>query len=183
MRLFTALWPPPEAVTALAAATTGADEPAGWRAVDPTSWHVTLAFHGEADPGVLARRLERAASGVLAPLLRISGAGAFPGVRWAGVDVGVQGDGPGLLSALVGAVGGDPTALVPHVTVLRWRSKPGPGAVAEPPAPWAGHRGPWWRPAEVLLVAGVPGRAGRRYRPVHRVELAPGGATSDTLVR
>jgi 2'-5' RNA ligase len=91
MRLFSALWPPAEAVAALAAVTAPAGSPSGWQAVDPATWHLTLAFHGEADPGVFARRLDRAVGGVPGPRLRIAGAGAFPGVWWAGVEADVSG--------------------------------------------------------------------------------------------
>ena len=121
MRLFTALWPPAEAVSALVAAT--GEPPPGWRAVDPASWHLTLAFHGEADPGVLARQLDRAAGGLAAPKLRIAGAGSFVGVRWAGVQV----DAPERLAHLVTAAGGDPAEFVAHLTVLRRRRRPGQG--------------------------------------------------------
>ena len=169
MHLFTAVWPAPDAVAALAADTVAAGAPPGWRAPAPASWHVTLAFHGEADPGVLARRLEAAARGAPAPRLRIAGAGAFPGVRWAGVEV----EQPERLTRLVALAGGDPGAFVPHVSVLRLRARPGPRADPDPRPTWAGHRGPWWRPGEVLLVASEPARGGPRYRPVHRVRLAP----------
>jgi 2'-5' RNA ligase len=168
VRLFTALWPPDEAVAALAADTATAGDSPGWRAVDPATWHLTLAFHGEADPGVLARRLDRAARGAPAPRLRIAGAGVFPGVRWAGTEA----DTPEQLAGLVAAAGGDAVAFVPHLTVLRRRRRPGPGAEEDPPVPWAAHSGPWWRPEEVLLVASEPARGGPRYRPVHRVRLA-----------
>lgn len=208
VRLFTALWPAPEAVAALQAASAGpasagpasagsastgsatagsasagpvsagvassraaaAPLPDGWRRVDPSSWHVTLAFHGEAQMGPLARRLEAAVYGAPSPLLRLRGAGAFAGVRWAGVEA-AQAE---RLAELVGAVGGRPAAFVAHVTVLRMRSRPGPDPGPDPPTPWAEHVGPWWRPPEVLLVASEPARGGVRYRPVHRVPL--GGA-------
>jgi RNA 2',3'-cyclic 3'-phosphodiesterase len=169
VRLFTALWPTDEAVAALSDAV-GAAEPPGWRAVDPAGWHLTLVFHGEADPGVLARRLDRAARGAPAPRLRTAGAGAFDGVRWAGVQAE-----PGeALTGLVDLAGGRAEEFVAHVTVLRRRRRPGPGAVADPPLPWAEHRGPWWRPADLLLVSSEPARGGSRYRVVHRVPLAPG---------
>jgi RNA 2',3'-cyclic 3'-phosphodiesterase len=170
VRLFTALWPAPEAVAALAADTMPAGAPPGWRVPAPASWHVTLAFHGDADPGVLARRLERTARAAMAPRLRIAGAGAFEGVRWAGVEV-ADADAE-RLARLVMLAGGDPSAFVPHVSVLRLRSRPGPGAEPDPQATWGAHRGPWWRPQEVLLVVSEPARGGSRYRPVHRVRLA-----------
>lgn len=166
MRLFTALWPPASAIDALRA-DAGDEVPRGWRRTDVTTWHLTLAFHGEVDPGVSARRLERAAHGLPAPRLRLAGAGEFDGVRWAGVEV------DGSLDGLVTAAGGDPTRFVAHVTVLRRRPRPGPDPEARPATPWSGHRGPWWRPGEVLLVASEPGRGGMRYRVIHRVPLAP----------
>jgi hypothetical protein len=95
-------------------------------------------------------------------------------VRWAGVES----DPPDVLAGLVAGAGGDPARFVARVTVLRRRPRPGPGAVPDPPTPWASHRGPWWRPQEVLLVAGEPGRSGCRNRPIHRVRLSgrPGRA-------
>ncbi|MDT7704683.1 MAG: 2,3-cyclic 3-phosphodiesterase [Pseudonocardiales bacterium] len=166
MRLFTALWPPPEAVAALLADVPDA-APSGWRRIDPSTWHVTLAFHGEADPDVLGPRLEREVRGLPVPRLRLAGAGAFDGVRWAGVEADAHG-----LDALVAAAGGDVARFVAHVTVLRGRTRPGPDAATDPATPWAAHRGPWWRPEEVLLVASEQGRAGVRYRVVHRAAPA-----------
>lgn len=164
MRLFTALWLPPAAVFALRGDVTIA-EPPGWRLTDPASWHITLAFHGEADAGVLARRLERSAHGAPAPRLRVAGAGRFPRVRWAGVE---PADG---LAELVGAAGGDLERFTAHVTVLLQRPRPGPRLDTDPPISWAAHTGPWWTPQEVLLVASDSARGGSRYRPVHRVPL------------
>jgi RNA 2',3'-cyclic 3'-phosphodiesterase len=163
VRLFTALWPPSEVVAALAAHV--GRVPAGWRLMDPPAWHVTLAFHGEADPGVLARRLDAAAHGIRAPRMRLSGAGTFDGVRWAGVQA------EGSLDALVAAAGGDAARFVAHVTVLRVRPRPGPDVDPDPCTPWSVHVGPWWRPGEVLLVASEPARGGGRFRVVHRVPL------------
>jgi RNA 2',3'-cyclic 3'-phosphodiesterase len=170
MRLFTAFWLEDAAVEALREVADPDEPPAGWRAVDPGSWHITLAFHGEADPGVLARRLDRAVRGRLGPRLRTAGAGVFDGVRWAGVEAE-----PGeRLGELVEVAGGRPDRFVPHVTLLRRRARPGAGADLDPPDPWADHRGPWWSPPEVLLVSSEPGRSGSRYRVVHRVPLHGG---------
>ena len=167
MRLFAALWLPDDAVEALRGAGGAAEPPPGWRAVDPATWHVTLVFYGEADPGVLARRLDRAALGLPAPRLRTAGAGAFDGVRWAGVRAEPTAD----LHALVEVAGGRREGFVPHVTVLRRRARPGPAAVADPPVPWAAHEGPWWSAADLLLVSSEAARGGSRYRVVHRVPL------------
>lgn len=173
MRLFTALWVPPAAAAALRVVTPPAAVPPGWRAVDPETWHLTLAFHGEAEPEQLAPALYAAVHGAPAPWLRLAGAGSFRGVYWIGVQARLEQQ----LAALVDAVGGNLTEFVPHVTLLRRRGRdrrPGPQR-----PPWSEHRGPWWRPAHVLLVRSEPsrngqGRGGSHYRVVHRVPLGPG---------
>jgi len=76
-RLFLAVWPPPEVHALLE----GLPRPAipGLRWVDPTNWHVTLRFLGEADPDAVADRLERAelpaARAVLGPKVALLGRG------------------------------------------------------------------------------------------------------------
>jgi 2'-5' RNA ligase len=172
VRLFAALWPPPEAVAALAADALRLAAPRGWRMLDPADWHVPLALHGDADPGVLARRLDGALRGRRAPRLRIVGGGACPGVRWAGL----ASDPPGALAGLVAATGGEQPGFVPRLAVLRRRPRPGPGAVPDPPIGWSEHCGPWWRPVDVLLVSSELARSGPRYQVVHRVALASGAA-------
>jgi RNA 2',3'-cyclic 3'-phosphodiesterase len=178
VHLFIGLWPSPEAVAALAtdllpAGEPPAGEPPGWRLVPVEYWHVSLAFHGCADPGVLARRLEHRVSGAVAPRLRIAGAGASPGVRWAGVEAD-SGEDRERLEGLVTLAGADPATFVPHVSVLRRRQRPGRGAEPDPRPVRDGHCGPWWCPGEVLLVASERVRGVPRYRPVHRVRLAAG---------
>lgn len=82
MRLFVALSPPAKALDELEAAVaplrpTRPD----LRWTSPESWHVTLAFLGEVDDGVLDKltaRLERAAARHDGLLLSAGGAGAFP---------------------------------------------------------------------------------------------------------
>lgn len=162
MRLFTAIVPPPAAIAELVAALAG-PAPAGWRRVDPGNWHVTLAFHGDADPAERAAALA-AAGGLAAPRLRIEGAGAFPGVAWATVAA----DPPAALLALVTAAGGDAGAFVPHLTVLRRHSRRRSG----PPAPVPEVVGPWWRADEVVLMASLRDAAEPRYEVVHRISLA-----------
>jgi 2'-5' RNA ligase len=175
MRLFTALWPPPEAVEALTAASAG--EPTdGWRRTDPSTWHITLAFHGEAQLEPSVQRLDAAVAGARAPRLRLHGAGRFDGVRWAGV----QSAPAGALAALAHLAGARPGEFVAHVTLLRRRGRPDPHVDGpEPPTPWAEHTGPWWRPHEVLLVASEPGGKGVHYRPVHRVPLTASNDGAD----
>src|SRR5919108_5293508 len=141
MRLLCALWLPPAAVSALVEAGGDAAAPRGWRVVAPTAWHLTLARHDD-DPGGIARRLDRQASGVPVPRLRLTGFGGSRWVRWADVDVAPQSS----LVDLVTAAGGDRAAFRPHVTLLRRRRRARPDDDPDPRVPWSGHRGPWWRP-------------------------------------
>lgn len=171
MRLFTALWPPPAAVDALATELASAPpwHPDGaWRPVDPGSWHLTLCFHGDDDPDARAAALDAAFAGVPAPRLRIAGTGTFPGVVWAGVEPG------GVLDDLAARAGADPSSFRAHLTLARRRpaDRPRPDALTGA----GGVRpGPWWTADEVLLVRSDPGP---RYTPVHRVRLTvpSGGA-------
>lgn len=197
-RLFTALWPSAEAVHALHAELTADRQwpPEGWRPVPTARWHVTLSFHGDAEAGVLARRLEARAEGLAAPWLRLAGSVSLPRVAAAGVlsgpldpdaDPGGPADpaadptaDPGraafptvgthgqALAALAAAAGADPSRFLPHVTVGRTSRRDD-----RPPfgGPLARHRGPWWRPEEVHLVLSESTSAGPRYSVLHRVPL------------
>lgn len=169
VRLCTALWPAPDAVAALRSEL--ADQPGwppeGWRATPSSHWHVTLCSHGEAEPGVLARRLEAATAGLPAPLLRLAGGVALPEVAAVRVEV-AGGPSADALAALVRAAGADPADYQGQLTVAR-RSR----RRDRPPArsPLGGHRGPWWRPAEVCLVRAELGAGSPRYEVLHRVPL------------
>jgi 2'-5' RNA ligase len=179
-RLFTALWPSPQAVDALAADLAAVPQewpPEGWRAVPPSRWHLTLCFHGDADPGTLARQLEQRAAGCVAPRLRLAGAGFLPRVAFARV-VGADPSDDAALAELVAAAGATPDGFLPHVTVARarrGRAWPTSGG------PLHRHRGPWWQPSEVHLVSSEQGQGPVRYRVQHRVPLlttAPGPPVS-----
>ena len=156
MRLFTALWPPAEVLPDVVV-------PDGWRPVPAERWHVTLAFHGVDDPAVRAADLDGRLSGARAPRLRLAGCGTFPGVLWAGV-VAAGPDDLAVLHALVAGAGGDPDTYLPHLTLARARRRRRPVVPYLPP-------GPWWTPAEALLVASESDATGLHYRPVHRVPL------------
>lgn len=178
-RLFTALWPPEEVVAALAeqVAGLGLHEDPGLRVSPDERWHVTLAFHGEDDPGRRARELDERVSGARAPRLRTAGLGEFPGVLWAGVHPAGDAD-AAALADLVARAGGSPQRHVPHVTLARTRRRPRGGVEEAAVSAVAGSgrmaTGPWWTPSEVLLVASLHGRSGWSYQPVHRVRIGPG---------
>jgi len=168
-RLFTALWPTVPAVSALDGELTAHPDwpPESWRSTPTARWHLTLCFHGEAEPGVLARRLESRASGLPAPWLRLAGAVNFPRVA----AVGVRTAGPAgteALRELVVAAGGDPDGFRAHVTVARTSRR---NDRPPPAGPLGRHLGPWWRPLEVCLVRSEPHSAGPRYTVLHRVPL------------
>ena len=81
MRLFVALWPPPDAVAELLAAVdeVRADAP-GLRWTRPEQWHLTLAFLGEVADDKrqeLEERLARAAGRHPPLTLRFAGGGRF----------------------------------------------------------------------------------------------------------
>ena len=171
-RLFTALWPPAEALSALAGELAEDVDwpPRGWRPIPTARWHVTLRFHGEAEPGVLARRLEARASGLAAPWLRLAGAVSLPRVASVAVHPCAESD-AAALAQLVRAAGGDPTDFGAHLAVARTARRDD----APPPAgPLARYRGPRWRPPEVCLVRSQPMSSGTRYTVLHRVPLREG---------
>jgi 2'-5' RNA ligase len=169
-RLFTALVPPPEALERLRARLAADPRrwpPEGWRAVPVSRWHLTLCFHGPADPGVLARELDERAAGRAAPWLRLAGAVAFRRVSAAGVEVSDPAD-AAALSALVRAAGGDLASFRAHLTVARTSRR---SDVPPPGGPLAGFVGAWWRPAEVCLVRSDLTSGSPRYTVLHRVAL------------
>jgi 2'-5' RNA ligase len=187
MRLFTALLPPPGACAGLAelvgGTLRGRAGAEGLRWTEPEGWHLTLAFFGEVDAGVLPAleaRLERAARRHGPYELRLAGGGRF-GERalWAGVT-GPEGDAPGDLAHLAASVraaarreGIDVAgeAFRAHLTLARTR----PGRPRVDLAPYAaaldGFAGPPWTCRELHLVRsdppepGVPG-ARPRYRTI-----------------
>lgn len=170
-RLFTAIWLPPQALAELSGAlTTGSGwPPEGWRPIPARRWHLTVGFHGDADPGVLARRLDSRLAGGLgyAPRLRLAGAVSFSSVLAAVVRTGGPADDEAL-GTLVSAAGGDPTSYLPHVTVARTARRDD-----RPPRGGPVHRfaGSWWRPAEVCLVRSEQASGAPRYTTLHRVPI------------
>ncbi|MDT0441906.1 RNA 2',3'-cyclic phosphodiesterase [Streptomyces johnsoniae] len=95
MRLFTAVLPPPEAMTELSAAVAAVrnggalPQPPGLRWSEPAGWHVTVAYYGEVADDRLPGLRERLAAAAAArpPFgLRLAGGGTFgERVLWAGL--------------------------------------------------------------------------------------------------
>ncbi|MFP5023038.1 2'-5' RNA ligase family protein [Pseudonocardia phyllosphaerae] len=187
MRLFTALWPPDDVAAALdehLRASPPWHPDGGWRLVPPRNRHITLCFHGDDDPAVRAGILDRDLAGAAAPALRLGGPGTFPGVLRLAVrsapavpgtpDRRTADPGPAhahALCELAARTGADPSSFHPHLTLARRSAR----ADRERPALRDGAAedpvGPWWTPAEALLVRSDLTPDGPVYTPVHRVPL------------
>ncbi|MEU2725196.1 RNA 2',3'-cyclic phosphodiesterase [Streptomyces smyrnaeus] len=194
MRLFTALWPPQEAVQELSRAVDALEEPPGAEALRwtrPEAWHFTLSFYGEVtedQAADLRARLVRAARRAPGPLpMRLHRAGRF-GDRtlW----VGLQQEEPHRqalkkLAAATTAAGRRAGLLPddkhpsfhPHLTLARAK-----GRRTADLRPYVeqleSFQGSPWSARELLLVRSVPPRSGvpgeqPRYEPLERWPLGP----------
>ncbi|HVK22876.1 MAG TPA: 2'-5' RNA ligase family protein [Actinokineospora sp.] len=144
MRLFSAFPLPEDVADHLAA---HLPELPGKPTTRPT-WHITVVYYGENAPPVIPATL-------IAPTLRLSRSGTFPGVAWIGVETSPE------LHAIVRAAGGDPETYVPHMTLARWPKRQ--LATFE-----ADYTGPAWTPGELVLYRSDPGPV---YTPVDQVRL------------
>jgi 2'-5' RNA ligase len=149
MRLFTAVYPSPEASAHLDLALAAIGGPAvadpgrGLRWVPPEQRHVTLSFHGEVPDGAVpdyVAALTAALAGTAAFEVALAGGGSFGGrTLWAGVADGVAGLRT-LASAASDAAGEaglraeDRVGGRPHLTLAR------AGARAAPPPRSRGRR-------------------------------------------
>jgi RNA 2',3'-cyclic 3'-phosphodiesterase len=194
MSLFTALWPPEEAVGHLAAAVDRlrSEQPdrveeatAGlrkFRFIPPERWHLTLCFHGDAgDQQHLSERMDRRIRRLrdpAAPHLRLAAAGVFRGVLWIGFEPHQDADAVAL-RALVRAAGADPRSYEGHLTVARWGAgRPDQSALRHL---LHEYRGPWWTAREITLVRSEQVAGAPLYRTVHRVGLTSvSGEPGDT---
>jgi RNA 2',3'-cyclic 3'-phosphodiesterase len=170
-RLFTALALAEGVVADLAAAVAEVHDrlPEGVRWIPPERWHLTVKFHGEDDPDRRAAKLRRRAGGLPAPTLRLGASGTFGGVLWVGVHPADE-DSRRALRRLAQAAGNDPRKYRAHLTVARWSAgRPDRAALR---ALLAGYTGPWWRPADLVLVRSELRPGGPRYTDLARVPLA-----------
>ncbi len=171
MRLFFALWPPPELARDLAEFAVQIAGQTGGRAMLASNIHLTLSFLGEvanarssdaADAGRAAQKHARGG------LLRLGAVRYWKkgGVVWAGPTQPVPGV-LGLAQALreeLEARGFSPEdkPFAPHVTLLRRAGPPGP------PAPPPSIE---WPVREFLLVRSEQTREGSIYTPLERFAL------------
>ncbi|MBO8191915.1 RNA 2',3'-cyclic phosphodiesterase [Streptomyces oryzae] len=194
MRLFAALWPPPDVVRELERAVDALKGLPGAEALrwtQPESWHFTLSFYGEVDEEQardLSTRLARAAHRAQGPVpVRLEGAGRF-GDRtlWAGLHM-ADADREALkkLAAATTAAGrragllppDEHPSFRPHLTLARAK-----GRRTTDLRPYVTQLAPFqgssWTAGELLLVHSVPPRSGvpgeqPRYEPLERWPLGP----------
>jgi 2'-5' RNA ligase len=171
MRLFVAVLPPKEALDALGRAVAevrgrpGAD---GLRWTEPAGWHLTLAFLGEADAGLLDaldERLGRACRRYGPYELRLAGGGRFGNrTLWAGARGDLAGT-TRLAEAVRGASrkAGAPPAeehrFHPHLTLARARH-PGQTRLGPLAEHLGRYQGPPWTADTVALVRSHPPEPG-----------------------
>jgi RNA 2',3'-cyclic 3'-phosphodiesterase len=186
MRLFVAITPPADAMEEMEAL--AAPLRAAWprlRWTGPAEWHVTLAFLGEVDAGVLpglGTRLERAARRHPVLQLSVTGAGTFPGARRARVLwAGIRGDRKELAALAASAAAGARRAGAPppdegrryhpHLTLARCREPADLSPLADALGDLAGVG---WAAAEIHLISSSLGAAGRpRYEIIGSWPLRP----------
>jgi 2'-5' RNA ligase len=176
IRLFAALELPPEAVAALEAFRDRAADPAVWRPVPSESLHVTLAFLGATDPGLVDQlgAALRAAAGP-PPRLRLADSLLLP-PRRPRVLCAALDDPDGELATLqsrvsaglaaTGAYAPEVRPFRPHVTVARLRRGVAAPRVADVAPARVEVPG-----SSVTLFASRLSPAGARYEALVRVPL------------
>ncbi|MEU6075931.1 RNA 2',3'-cyclic phosphodiesterase [Micromonospora sp. NPDC047074] len=179
MRLFVAVYPPPEAVGHLgeqvARLRVGAAAAAGInvRLADPANAHVTLAFLGDVEAdrlvdveSALGLAAEWSRDGrQAAPRLRLAGGGSFGQGRFTVLWVDLRGEvEPVLVLARLirsrlrhARLPYDEKPFRAHLTVARPGDRVSPVDVAADVAALDGYEGPEWPAAELVLVRSHPG--------------------------
>ena len=153
-RLFLAIWPP-EAVVAALRQLPRPTEP-GVRWVPPETWHVTLRFFGEADPGEITAHLEGArlpaAEAALGPQVARLGRSVIV-VPVSGLD-----DLADAARAATEGVGSfdDPRPFAGHLTLARLRNRSACGVAGTPVTAR-------FDVDEIALVASTPTQDGPTY--------------------
>ncbi|HEY4021904.1 MAG TPA: 2'-5' RNA ligase family protein [Pseudonocardiaceae bacterium] len=176
-RLFTALHPPSTELDRIAARVTAITPIAealvpDLRWTPRVNWHVTLCFHGEDDVESRWATLRPRLTDLPAPRLRLAGGGTFGGVLWVGVAPAGPADATGLAD-LAEAAGADPAEYTAHLTVARWRARPGARIDARGLAGlFADYTGGWFTPSEVVLMRSEPGPRGPKYHVEQRLALS-----------
>jgi 2'-5' RNA ligase len=168
-RLFFALLPEPDALAGLVAILDGLSRLRG-RPVRPPNLHLTLAFIGAADAGMIACLRDRAAAVRAAPFeLSLDRLGHFPrsGVLWLGSSEPQPAllDLVAALNVALSPCGYEPERrpYAPHVTLMR---KLGRRPRLATPRPVS------WRAREFVLMESIPEPGGVSYRSLEAYPLS-----------
>ena len=168
MRLFFALWPPPETARALGEWARAVQRDAGGRATRDETIHLTLAFLGEADPAKAKIAAARVQSAAFDFPLDVAGYWPHNRIVWVGPQ-----EIPAPLSHLVQQLHPalaeqsfvlEKRPFAAHLTLLRKAGKP--TSLPELPAVL-------WPADEFLLVRSSTSPHGSRYEPIERFSLSP----------
>ena len=163
MRLFFALWPPPETARALAAWAAQVQRASGGRAVATPNIHLTLAFLGDADPGKATAAARRVTGERFELPLTVGKYWKHNNIVWVGPQ-----DVPPALGQLAERLqlelfrDGfilDRRPFAAHITLLRKASPPGP----LPAVPAVS-----WPVGEFVLVQSARDNSGSKYVVVDR---------------
>ncbi|HEX7055212.1 MAG TPA: RNA 2',3'-cyclic phosphodiesterase [Burkholderiales bacterium] len=166
MRLFFALWPPPETARALSLWAAEARNESGGKLALVENIHLTLAFLGDADPGkaiAAARQVQARAHGLPIDAARYV---QRSGMVWVGPQT-PPAELASLAEQLRAALGRQRIALeerpfAAHVTLIRKARRPR----AIPPLPRVA-----WPVDEFVLVSSRTSPEGSTYTPVERFAL------------
>jgi 2'-5' RNA ligase len=174
LRLFFALWPDPPARQLLADIATAVARDRDGRATPPAALHVTVAFLGSVEAGLLplVEAAGAAAASTTQPFTAtfdLPGGPGRSGIAWLGCTEPSAGliTLHGLLAAALAARGlpVEPRAYRPHVTLARDCTRPAPGEAPDgSPVSWLADR--------LALVASTPGGGTSTYRTLHGWPLA-----------
>lgn len=191
MRLFVAAYPPEHVLDDLAQFAAGLSISGrvgvNTRPTLRSLWHVTLAFIGEVDEGLVSpasEAIDRAAQDARArPTVWFGGGGRFGRGRTSLVWAGLAGDTAGLAEISTGVRRAlrarrcpyDRKPFAPHLTLARPGDRLPAEAIAADIAALTDYRGPEWIPTSIDLVESHLGPA-PWHETVHRAPLPRAGS-------
>jgi 2'-5' RNA ligase len=168
MRLFFALWPPPETARALAAWAREVQQQTGGRATAEETIHLTLAFLGDTDPAKAIAAAQRLRGARFDLPVDTSQYWKHNKIVWVGPRTI-----PPTLQDLVTQLHQTLTeeafvlekrAFAAHITLLR-KASPPQSLPELPPLRWPAH--------DFVLVHSKPTATGSRYETLERFQLLP----------
>jgi RNA 2',3'-cyclic 3'-phosphodiesterase len=166
---------------------------AGWQArwVTPERAHITMHFYGDLEPATIEQlrsQLGNETHGIVAPMIRLSGIGAFPSpkrprVLWLGLS-DVNGDVSRVKDAVECAtkhlnLDPDDRPFKPHLTIGRIRREfRGPSSEQTESFKRAGnYPSVEWQPEKLLLLRSELTRDGPIYTTIEAFPLAKSSST------